>query len=74
MLAYCRFFALDRRSRARRACAKISLFFSAARSRHSLLPAIALRSPAAWQVREEGEYYIPDVLGDEDYDADGDLE
>jgi hypothetical protein len=23
--------------------------------------------PAAWQVREESEYYIPDVLEDEDY-------
>jgi hypothetical protein len=25
--------------------------------------------PAAWQVREQGDYYIPDVLEDEDYDA-----
>lgn len=41
---------------------------TAARSRHSLLPAVALRSPA-WQIYEEGEYYIPDVLEDEDYDA-----
>jgi hypothetical protein len=41
----------------------------AASRRHSLLPAVALHAPAAWQVREEGEYYIPDVLEDEDYDA-----
>jgi len=41
----------------------------AASSRHSLLPAVALHAPAVWQVREEGEYYIPDVLEDEDYDA-----
>lgn len=40
-----------------------------ARSRHSLPPTLALCAPAAWQVREEGEYYIPDVLEDEDYDA-----
>ena len=41
----------------------------AVRSRNSLLPTTALHVPAAWQVREEGEYYIPDVLEDEDYGA-----
>jgi hypothetical protein len=41
----------------------------AASSRHSLLPPVRLHAPAAWQVREEGEYYIPDVLETEDYDA-----
>jgi hypothetical protein len=41
----------------------------AARSRHSLLLGPTLRAPAAWQVREEGEYYVPDLLEDEDYDA-----
>jgi hypothetical protein len=40
-----------------------------ASSRHSLFPAVRLHAPAAWQVREEGDYYIPDVLEDEDYDA-----
>ena len=45
-----------------------------ARGRHSLPPTLALCAPAAWQVREEGEYYIPripedDLLEDEDYDA-----
>jgi hypothetical protein len=45
-----------------------------ARGRHSLPPTLALCAPAAWQVREEGEHYIPripedDVLEDEDYDA-----
>jgi hypothetical protein len=44
------------------------------RGRHSLPPTLALCAPAAWQVREEGEYYIPripedDLLEDEDYDA-----
>jgi hypothetical protein len=33
-----------------------------ARSRHSLLPAVSYSAPAAWRVREAGEYYIPDVL------------
>jgi hypothetical protein len=42
---------------------------SVARSRHSLLLGLELRAPTAWQVREEGEYYVPDVLEDEDYDA-----
>jgi hypothetical protein len=37
--------------------------------RHSLLPAVVLRLSAVWQAREEGEYYIPDVLEDEDYDT-----
>ena len=41
----------------------------AAFCRHSLHPAVVLHAPAAWQVREEGEYYIPDVLEHEDYDA-----
>jgi hypothetical protein len=41
----------------------------AASSRHSLPPAVRLHASAAWQVREEGEYYIPDVLENEDYDA-----
>jgi hypothetical protein len=43
-----------------------------ARSRHSLLPAVSYSATAAWQVREEGEYYVPDVpvyTRDEDYDA-----
>ena len=37
--------------------------------RHSLLPAVVLRASAVWQAREEGEYYIPDVLEEEDYDT-----
>jgi hypothetical protein len=41
----------------------------AASSWHSLLPAVRLPAAATWQVREEGEYYIPDVLENEDYDA-----
>lgn len=45
-----------------------------ARGRHPLPPTFALCAPAAWQIREEGEYYIPRVPGDdlpegEDYDA-----
>jgi hypothetical protein len=33
--------------------------------------ASARRRPAAgWQIREEGEYYIPDLLTDEDYEPD----
>jgi hypothetical protein len=42
------------------------------RSQHSLLPAVEHRATAAWQVREEGEYYVPDMpvyTRDEDYDA-----
>jgi hypothetical protein len=42
---------------------------SAAGSRHSLFRVLALRAPAAWPVREEGEYYVPDLLENEDYDA-----
>jgi hypothetical protein len=41
----------------------------AASSRHSLPPAVRLHASVAWQVREEGDYYIPDVLENEDYDA-----
>ena len=41
----------------------------AAQSRPSLLPVLGLRAPAAWEVHEDGEYYVPDLLADEDYDA-----
>jgi hypothetical protein len=36
-----------------------------ARGRHSLPPTLALCAPAAWQVREEGEYYIPCIPEDD---------
>jgi hypothetical protein len=33
-------------------------------------PSARPRPAADWQVREEGEYYIPDLLTDEDYEPD----
>jgi hypothetical protein len=41
----------------------------AARSRHSQLSVFVVSAPTVWQVREEGEYYIPDLLEDEDFNA-----